>query len=320
MYLKKAIQDLVPLGTGDNERLSPDNHLDDTIVSRSGFFTLSSLSESIPIGVFIILFVSIGGCTKVQVNKTDEEKEFEMVKKNKISCIKKYETTYMMGEKQNEYLREEKFFDNKGLKIKKNTFNDDGSLDCQTSFEYDNNKNLIVSKGINKENRVVFSETRDYDDNHRRKNLVYYDGANVKYKNTAKYDATGKLSDLYWYAPDGKLRSRFNYSYEGNKKVKDEEYGPTDSLMSVWEYKYDSLDNVIDATQYFHADKVMTQQTKFEYSVNNHLVKEKNFINSPSETTTTYDYEKNGLLIGKTEHNHNMQLIAKYRFAYEYFK
>src|SRR5689334_16062707 len=90
--------------------------------------------------VFAFLFLLIACSDKT---KSDEEKERQIVLKNKIKTITEYRTNVFLGVKQTEQLSEVKTFNSRGLKIHEVDYTNDGTTDLIITFQYDKRDNLI---------------------------------------------------------------------------------------------------------------------------------------------------------------------------------
>lgn len=266
---------------------------------------------------FIPLLFALS-CSTINHTNTDEEKEQEIVLKNKIKSITEYKTIFHLGIQEKEIPSHVKTFNIAGFKTNETNYNSDESVEFLISHKYDNNGNIILTTGLGSESNLLFKITRSYDEDNNRKDFVSHlpDGT-FKYKNTAAYDKAGRMIELVWYRPDG-LKAINKFRYDGRKKIEDAEYDPSGKFQYRWIYKYDGKENLIEATQYA-PDNTTNCKINSEYNRDNQILKQISYIGESIQSTTTFEYDKKKLLIFKTEYSATGKIEAKFRYLYEFF-
>jgi hypothetical protein len=265
------------------------------------------------LGVFSILAQGCHGQNKV---KTEEQRKRELILKNNIKKINEYQTSVLLGIKQEERLSETKLFNEKGYLERDLTFNSEGQIDLIVTYTYDANENLILQKAVKKDSSLMFRETTSYDSNNNRKDHYHYlaDGT-FKYRNVAFYDGKNRMTELSWYWPSG-FRSKNVYTYNGDSKISDIEYSETGEKTYEWKYRYDSNYNLIEAIQYYPLNN-LAQKEIYDYDAQNQLIKQTTFQNGSLSKVLTFSYDSGNLLISKTELNSSGKISSISRYSYE---
>jgi hypothetical protein len=263
---------------------------------------------------FILFLVLVSGCAPVKT-KSAEQKQKELIQRNRIRKITEYYSSVFLGIKQNETTSEIKYYNNKGLLTQEISFSSDGQADLTIIYNYDTHDNLILSMAINKDSLVIFKETTSYDSNNNRKEHYHFlpDGA-YKYRNMASYDNKNRMAELAWYWPSG-FRSKNVYAYNMFNKISDTEYSELGKTSYQWQYSYDANDNLIEAIQYYPGN-ILTRKITYEYN-NNKLVKQTNYQGESIEDLTTFDYNSQNLLSVKTEYSASGKITAVSRYSYD---
>jgi hypothetical protein len=265
---------------------------------------------------FSFLSMLASGCSGQVKLKSEEQKQRELLLKNKIQKVGEYYTAVQLGVKQNEIIKQVRHFNEKGLAVKETVFNSEGKEDLVITYSYDANNNLILANALNKDSSILFRETSGYDKNNNREEFYHYlpDGT-FKYKNIAAYDNKNRMTELSWYWPSG-FRSKNIYTYDGFKKTSDVEFSENGNLTYEWKYKYDSNDNLIEATQYY-SDNVINAKINYEYNFQNQLIKQTNYQGTSISSSISFTYDSRSLLIEKTEYSASGKINGIYRYSFE---
>jgi hypothetical protein len=257
----------------------------------------------------------VSGCCGESKVKTEEAKQREVFLKNKIKKITEYETSVLLGVKQEEKITEVQFLNAKGLPNKKTSFRN-GGPDLSISYRYDTNDNLTLENGVNNDNSLAFKETTSYDPyNNPIEHYHYLADGTFKYKSISAYDTKHRRTELAWYWPTG-FRSKNVYTYDGAKKITDTEYLEDHTKTYEWKYKYDSQNNLTEAVQYYPDDTVVFKII-YEYNPQSLLIKQTNFQGNTLSDSITFSYDSRNLPISKTEFTASGKISSVCRYSYE---
>ena len=225
---------------------------------------------------FAGLSVLVSGCSGQPKPKSGEQKQRELILKNKIKKITECQIAVLLGVKQNEQINDIKFFNDKGLLEKENNYTN-GEVDLIKTFTYDSKDNLVLLTAVSKDSTLMFKETNTYDKNNNKIEHYHYlpDGT-FKYKNISSYDTKNRIKELDWYWPIGFV-SKNIYSYQGINKITDTEYSANGKETYHWLYKYDSKNNITEAAQYYPGNK-LTEKIIYEYNQQSQLIKQRPFV------------------------------------------
>ncbi len=263
----------------------------------------------------LILLLFTLGCLKE--NKSNEEKERELILNNKVSTIKEYVTPVNLGVPEKEYLKSVKLFNYQGFMFKEAGFSNDRKIEFISFYEYDKYFNVIQTKSVKADNSFISKIVRRYDDQNNLKELFRYEDPEgpYLYGSTYFYNDDKQLVESTWFWPTG-LKAVGKYLYEGNKMV---EYVNTDlngKFFFKWIYKHDKKDNVIEAIQFQPDSLIITSKITYEYDKDNRLIKQTSYFKENIQYMATYQYDEKGFLSNKTEYSSIGKISAKYRYFY----
>jgi hypothetical protein len=264
----------------------------------------------------LIVFIAfLYGCKPNPVI-SDEEKIRDMLQRNKVKTITEFVTQVRMGIDDQEVMTKESHFNRYGLSEKIISYTADTTIESTVTFTYDNDHKLLVKNGVNSDG-TSFNETTSYDKNGNRLEVVHHlPGGKIKFGNITLYDANGKMTEVDWSGPLG-ATVKVVYVYEGENKTEEKEYSHKGELTYTWKYKYEG-DDLIEAVQYLPDNKV-TQKFTQVFGKDDQIVKKSYFSGEELSKSSVYEYDPNGLLASRTDYSANGEIVAKYRYQYEYY-
>ncbi|MBI2968297.1 MAG: hypothetical protein HYY40_10870 [Bacteroidetes bacterium] len=254
-----------------------------------------------------------------QAVTTGQEKERELIKKNKIQSITEYVIFTHLGIEDKEYINHVRLFNREGLLIKETIFLKEGRMDFFAIHEYDRNNNLILTTAMKPDSSFFYKETLSYDGNHNMTEKVYFEQPNGPYfyKNTAVYDSRRRMQEYFWWWPTG-LKAINTFTYDGMKMREKMECDPMGKFLYKWVFKYNEKENLTEAVQYY-PDSILNSKITYKYDLFNRLTKQINYTRGSIQKTATFEYDRKNLLTSKTEYSSAGRVSAKFRYLYEFF-
>lgn len=225
--------------------------------------------------------------------------------------------------------------DKDGRVIKEILYNEDGSVDQRTEYEYDAAGNLIKELQYDKNTGSVDAIRKyEYDqDGNETKYLYYnidgtvhasrtyeteYDGNGVLTKRSCtdndgrtvcwEYDGSGKLTRSIQYDSDGNISDILEYDANGNE-AKRVSYNADGSMDGRYEYTYNANGNMIQEIGYGR-DGVLYVRMEYEYDKYGRVTKFVSYDgdgNVETQEEHTYTYDANGNL---TQEFHGNQSLS----------
>lgn len=128
----------------------------------------------------------------------------------------------------------------------------DGSIFLETTFKYDDKKNMIEEVDYNADNSIANKTTRKYNDKGKEIEYVrYINGKSMEEKLDLLYDDRGNIIEVIFYVADGSIYSKGKSIFdENNKKIEELRYNTDGSLYSRSIKKYDDNGNKIEEITY----------------------------------------------------------------------
>jgi len=249
----------------------------------------------------------------------DLEKGKNIIKKNTIS--ESFEYTHKIDSKDS-ILSSHKTYNKNGYLLTETDFSLKLDTIRHNTYKYDGNKLIKTDRYFKNENNIRFhtSESFNYDDKGNNietqltniyNEMIYkkidYDNNNLKIAQNTKLPGKSELS----------IKKKYFYSKE-NTLIKEKEYQPDGTLSYEIKYKYNNTGNLIRSNIYLNGltedtyiysyDKNNNQiesdlkflvdgkpylyKTKYEYDINNNLVKKSNIKNNTLTSFETFIYKK----------------------------
>ncbi|OFY62512.1 MAG: hypothetical protein A3H98_13175 [Bacteroidetes bacterium RIFCSPLOWO2_02_FULL_36_8] len=265
---------------------------------------------------FFLLVIFLPGCSTP--NSSEEGKEREMAFKNHIKKITEFKTILNLGGIWlKEQVHREKFFDKNGFKFKEITHYDDGSIENIISLQYDKNGNLIFRKAVNPDSSVSYSDKRVFDEHNNKIEYYFYNpDSTLLYRKPAVYDKEGKMIESRMYH-DGEWKATYKYKYQDARMTENNIYDSTGNFKHKWLYVYDNRNNLIEEVQY-NSQNYISYQNKYEYTKDNFLIKETNYVGEEVQRSFSYKYNGKNLMEIKNEYVYG-RLNSKFRYEYDYY-
>jgi hypothetical protein len=162
-------------------------------------------------------------------------------------------------------------YDNNGNKVAYKCFDSNSILKWETTYKYDEKRNIIEEETFTYEQRGGTDQTSDY------KNVYKYDStgmiekvhldkfntALVTYTYKRKYDNRHLIQDDEY--KDGTLSRHYAYDVHGNQLESDEYYNGTLYKQYKREYTYDEYDNIIKQITFEDGEPLSMEVWTIEY-------------------------------------------------------
>ena len=192
-------------------------------------------------------------------------------------------------------------------------------IDFVCNYFYDQQGNITEAKTVKQDSSLVADIKKKYDSNNLIVEQYCYEeaGGTFLYHNVFQYDSLKRLVDCHWYWPTG-LRVVEKYFYDGMKKKESVNYDPDGKFLFRWVYKYDGQGNIIESTQYY-PDSVIKGQIVCLFDKDNNMIKKTNLFEKNVQQSSSYEFDKRGFMINKTEYSPSGKITAKFRYRYEYY-
>lgn len=271
---------------------------------------------------------------------TQDQKEFDKIKKLKVKTRTKIVSTYVMdGKKRLEgRIDTKEYFNKKGLLTKIDEYNVYNKVETSTLFYYDAKGN--PTKAImTQDDGTTRLQLSKYDSrgNEIERSAVQKGRHPYDVKTVLKYDKNNNLIEINNYSDDKLTDKKFN-TYNNGKRissvVKDEnentivtmtpEYNSSGKIIKETNsntkgsfdflYSYDETGNLIG---------VVSNETKGEYSYDNksNVVEQKVFLlDGRRQLRLTFVYDSNGLQTEVVRYDNLERPTVHTKFEYEYYK
>ena len=263
----------------------------------------------------LILFVS--SCSRNVPNKTDEEKEGDMVAKNNIKSISEFVVEIQNDVRSKEQIRHKKDLDNSGKIIKTTNYTPDGAIENFILSDYDDHGHLITKRSMKSDSVLIFREERTYDRNDNRNAYYFYlPYGTCESREFVFYDNRHRILKT-WYWNSG-LKAITDYSYEEMLLTEMKKFSPRGELLGKTTYKYDKKNHLLEDTQ-LSPDNSILRKTVFVYNMDNKKNKEISYFGNQIQSILTYEYDRKGLLISEKKYDSNEKIQDEFRFQYEYY-
>jgi len=262
-----------------------------------------------------LLLSGVTSCSRSAAPKSSEEAEREQIERNRIRRITEMKVVYFAGVMQPGRVTEVKEYDRQGLLVKETDFLADGTPEYILSYTYNKDRQLSGYTAVNAAGEFLYKVTRSYNADHKLQELYFHlPGGTYKYRTVASYDKKGRLSEYAWYWTTG-FKARNVYSYHGWNKISDKEYDPRGHLNYEWTYRYDTENNLLQATQVDSAGKISRRILNVYKGPN--LVSQTSYIDETVQKSTGFEYGDTGLLKRKSEYNATGKIEARYTYQFE---
>ncbi len=257
------------------------------------------------------------GCTQEQ--PLDPKDERAKILKYKIKSISEYITRINLGIPEKERIDHIRFFNQKGYFTREFRYLENEKIDYICNYAYDSHGNILRAKTVKSDSSLVADIEKKYNNKNQMTEQMCTEiaGGPYLYRNTFEYDTAGRMVDCHWYWPTG-LRAVEKYFYDGKKKNKCINYGPSGQFLNNWIYKYDDRDNLIETIEYY-PDSLVKSRVVCDYDKDNNMFQKTNYIESRVQVQSVYVYDKRGLLTSKTEYSSIGKESARLRYHYEYY-
>ena len=265
----------------------------------------------------VISLLSASSCSRSSALKTPEEKEREVVLKNRVKSVTETKISVFAGIKQPGIITQVREFDTFGFVTRETDYRPDSSIECRLSFEYNKAGKLASLSAVNSGDEFLYKVTRSYDAEDKLKELYFnLPGGTYKYRTVSTYDSKGRLTEYAWFWPTG-FKAKNIYAYEGWNRVSDKEYDPQGRLNYEWTYRYDQADHLLEAVQ-VNAEGKISRRIAYAYN-GDLLMKQTSFVDEEVQKSLTYAYDDKGLLASMTETNASGKITAIFSYRNEYW-
>ncbi len=179
------------------------------------------------------------------------------------------------------------------FKLASQTYFHNGEKDKVTSYEYDEDENLIWEKDRHSDTTwQEFDESIEhiYNDSGKVKEINTYDeNGKLHYKCKYDYDNAGRLKTRICYNSEGKQTGTTVFGYHENGVLKIEEYKDAEEIRLS---RYDTTGNELEEMEISlnsnHNDTV--SHSTYQYDKDNNLIKHEKFYKGKHKHTSHYKY------------------------------
>lgn len=142
-------------------------------------------------------------------------------------------------------------YDEKGLMLESQFYDDKGKVDYKYEYKYDKKLNLIETKRYNKKGNLDKRYSYEYNKDGNKSKVYRYNQKDIFDKYYIYiYDELGNLLKEEWYDKSGKLEFTIVNIYEDDKIKETLNYEGKTKLSVKYLFKYDSNNNVTEEIKY----------------------------------------------------------------------
>ncbi|MGE5393123.1 MAG: hypothetical protein ACM3P1_00190 [Candidatus Saccharibacteria bacterium] len=183
------------------------------------------------------------------------------------------------------------YYNRQGKLILTKLFDSKDYLVSQYATEYDHSLNVVKETSLGEDAVYQHRIVHTYNDQNKIKEDLFVDSVrNHAWKQLYHYNDHLQVEDIIIQSPDDNMISKTRYTYLKNNKVdKVYHYNAKMELLSITDYDYDSMDNIVEILE-LSPDNITQGSKTYQYN---------------------YDQKGNWTFLSETENHKNGNIITR---------
>ena len=212
----------------------------------------------------------------------------------------------------------ESYFDQKGMLLRKNTFNSKGNLESKILFKYDRNNNNIECIAYHSDGSLASKKVNKFDFENKLIEGSEFDAREkIVSRKTARYDSAGYRILTSYERIRGGLIKTLESVFDKNENHCANYYFSDEVLESKEIKRYDVNGNLFETIQYYPLTNEQIV-TRFKYDQQNNKVEVVILKNNLVTTKTIYRYDSKNNLTETFSYGVMGTLEGHHKYLYEF--